>query len=142
MSPKTGFRWERPPEEVFGELGEYFHLAVQDIALVVAKKFAPEIESWMMQNAPWRDRSGIARKSLYTEVNQVSRSAVELILSHGVDYGVFLELSHAGKWGIIDRALDVWAPILWKAIQDLIRWIGDPGSPMPASFSWSDFKRK
>ena len=113
---QTGFQWIRPPGEAFGELTEAYVAAIHRGVLAIAKSYAPEIENWMKANAPWTDRTGNARQSLYTEVNQVVNSMVELVLSHGMSYGVYLELCNQGRWGIIDRAIDHWAPILWSEV--------------------------
>ena len=115
---QTGFRWERPPGEAFNELTEAYVAAIHRGVHAVAQGYAPEIEKWMKkpENAIWKDHTGHARGLLYTEVRQVVGSIVELVLSHGVEYGVYLELSNAGKYAVIDPALDHWAPILWKEV--------------------------
>jgi hypothetical protein len=113
---QTGFRWERPPGEAFDELTQAYVSAIHRGVYRVAQSYAPQIENWMKSNAPWTDRTGNARQTLYTEVRQVVQSMVELILSHGVEYGVYLELNNAGRYAIIDPAIDHWAPILWQEI--------------------------
>ena len=113
---QTGFRWERPPEQALSELTEAYVAAIERGVFKIAQGYAPEIENWMKANAPWTDRTGNARQSLYTEVNQVVQSMVELVLSHGVEYGIHLEMRSAGKWGIVDKAIDHFAPILWSEV--------------------------
>ena len=113
---QTGFRWERPPEQAMNELTQAYVAAIHRGVYRIAQRYAPEIENWMKSNAPWTDRTANARQTLYTEVRQVVESMVELVLSHGVEYGVYLELNNAGKYAIIDPAIDHWAPILWSEI--------------------------
>ena len=113
---QTGFRWERPPEQPLSELTEAYISAIHRGVYRIAQSTAPEIENWMKANAPWTDRTANARQTLYTEVNQVVQSMVEIVLSHGVEYGIFLELSNAGKYAIIDPAIDHFAPILWSEV--------------------------
>jgi len=113
---QTGFRWERPPEQALSELTEAYVAAIERGVFKIAQGYAPEIENWMKENAPWQDRTTNARQSLYTEVHQVVESMVELILSHGMDYGVYLELNNAGRYAIIDPAIDHFAPILWSEV--------------------------
>lgn len=113
---QTGFHWEQPPEKAMSELTEAYVAAIHRGVLAIAKRYAPEIENWMKGGAPWTDRTGNARQTLYTEVNQVVQSMVELILSHGVEYGVYLELNNAGKYAIIDPAIDHFAPRLWSEV--------------------------
>ena len=117
---QTGFQWIRPPEQAFSELTEAYVAAIHRGVLAIAKGYAPEIENWMKSNAPWTDRTGNARQSLYTEVNQVVSSMVELVLSHGVSYGVYLELCNAGRYAIIDPAIDHFAPILWSEVVGML----------------------
>jgi len=115
---QTGFRWERPPEQALSELTEAYLAAIERGLMKIANSYAPDIEDWMklQENAKWQDRSGNARQTLYTEVHHVVQSMVELVLSHGMDYGVYLELNNAGKYAVIDPAIDHWAPILWSEV--------------------------
>jgi len=113
---QTGFRWIRPPEQALSELTEAYVSAIERGILKIAQAYAPQIADWMKANAPWTDRTGNARQTLYTEVNHVVKSMVEIILSHGMSYGVYLELNNAGRYAIIDPAIDHWAPILWSEV--------------------------
>jgi len=67
----------------------------------VADYFAPVMERYAKQNAPWTDRTSNARQSLYTMVEELSQDAVVLYLSHGVNYGVFLEVRWNGRYATI-----------------------------------------
>jgi hypothetical protein len=115
------FAWERRPTEALPAMtNEYIrliHLAV----LEIANRYAPEIETWMKQNAPWTDQSGNARQTLYTVVYEVSLQAVDIVLSHGVEYGIFLEVCNAGQYAIIGPALDVFAQRIWNDVLALFQ---------------------
>lgn len=52
--------------------------------------------------APWTDRTGNARSGLFGAVEK-GKGRVTIYLSHGerIDYGVYLELNHAGRFAII-----------------------------------------
>ena len=54
----------------------------------------------MKREAPWTDRRGAARQQLLAEVEQ-DDDKIALVLSHGVPYGKFLELSNGGRYAII-----------------------------------------
>lgn len=116
----SGFHWEVPPEQAFGELGEAYVSAIHQGIQAIAQRWAPEIENWMKQNAPWTDRTGNARQTLYTETSEVVNEMVELILSHGVYYGIFLELCNAGKYAIVGPALDHFAPKIWADVRRML----------------------
>jgi hypothetical protein len=53
-------------------------------------------------NAPWTDRTGAARSGLFSTVaTGLSQDHWELILSHSVYYGIYLEVCNSGKYAII-----------------------------------------
>lgn len=120
MAIQPGFHWEKPPEEALDELGDAYAAAIHEGIKAVAQRWAPEIENWMQQNAPWTDRTGNARQSLYTEVEEVAGQMVRIILSHGVYYGIFLELKNAGRYAIVNPALDHFAPKIWADVRRML----------------------
>jgi len=120
VTRQTGFRWVYSPQQAFPELGEAYATAVHNGVVAIANRWAPEIQNWMKDNAPWTDRTGNARQTLYTEVRDVTRSMVELILSHGVEYGLWLEVRWAGRWGIVNPALDHFAPQIWGDVTRML----------------------
>lgn len=67
----------------------------------VANYWAAVFESYAKQNAPWTDRTSNARQSLHTFIQKLSNDSVELYLSHGVKYGIYLETRYAGRYEII-----------------------------------------
>lgn len=115
------FVWDVPPDEAFVELAEAYETAVHAGVAAIAKRYAPEIENWMKSNAPWTDRTGNARQTLHTEVEEVVNEMISLVLSHGVEYGKYLELSHGGRFAIIGPALDYFAPKMWADVQGLFK---------------------
>lgn len=78
---------------------------VRQAVRAVADYWAPVIEAYAKDNAAWTDRTGNARQSLHAFVEQLSRDSVALYLAHGVEYGKWLELAHAGRYAIILPAL-------------------------------------
>lgn len=62
--------------------------------------------AYMKTNAPWSDRTTAARNGLHAITNN-DRSRFELILSHAVYYGIFLEVCNSGKYQIILPSLRV-----------------------------------
>ena len=115
------FTWEVTPEQAFDDLIKQYQQEIHSAIKTLANRYAPEIEAWMKQNAKWTDRTGNARQTLHTEVEEVSSIMIGIILAHGVDYGIFLELSHGGAWAIIGPALDSFAPKVWADVQALFR---------------------
>lgn len=60
--------------------------------------------AWMKTNAPWTDRTSAARNGLHA-VSSHSGSRFELLLSHAVSYGIWLEVANSGRYQIILPAL-------------------------------------
>lgn len=115
------FQWEVPPDRAFDELASWYTDAIRSAILQLAQQRAPQIEAWMKANARWTDRTGNARQTLTAEAELLGMDAVQITLAHGVDYGIFLELAHGGRWAVIGPALDFFAPRIWADVQALLR---------------------
>lgn len=83
----------------------------------LAQYFAPILETYAKENASWTDRTANARQSLYATATKMAEEAVILRLSHGVNYGVFLEVRWAGKYAIIWPALQAHLDTIKQALQ-------------------------
>jgi hypothetical protein len=116
----SGFRWDVPPEQAFPEMAQAYMSAIHMGVFSIIQRWAPEIENWMKQNAPWTDRTGNARQTLHTEIDDVVNTMVKLTLAHGVNYGIFLELCNAGRYAIVNPALDHFAPKIWSDVQRML----------------------
>lgn len=115
-----GFVWFHSPDEVFPEGLDRYVSDIRMAIMQISRQRAPEIETWMKNNAPWEDRTGNARQTLHTEVWMMAEQAV-IRLSHGMGYGTFLELAHGGRWAVIGPALDHFAPKIWNDVEQLFR---------------------
>lgn len=100
--------WTGIPEMQSGirSWSEKVEQAVEQVLLY----FAPVMETYAKNNAPWTDRTGNARQSLHADVEVIARQAVILYLSHGVSYGVYLEVAFAGRYAIIWPTLEQHLP--------------------------------
>lgn len=78
-----------------------------------------ESTSYMKLNAPWKDQSGNARSGLFTTTAiGLKRDHWELILSHAVRYGIYLEVCNSGNYAIIERSLRHIGPILLSRLEN------------------------
>lgn len=109
--------WQTPPSTAVPEMTAAYKRQLHRALFVLSVSYAPRIEAWMKQNAPWTDRTGNARQTLWAEAFDFA-DVVVLAFGHGVSYGVFLELANAGRYAVITPALDYFAPKIW---QDAIR---------------------
>lgn len=76
-----------------------------------------QLEGYAKQNAPWRDRTGHARQGLHAGVEGRGDEFV-LYLSHGVKYGIWLELARAGKYAIVRPTFDAHLARIRKTVLD------------------------
>lgn len=91
----------------------------------VAEKYferaAVQVEAYAKSHAPWDDRTGDARRSIYTEVDNID-GQVSIYLSHGVEYGKWLELIQNGRFAIIMKTLERYAPlVMGQAVYQIMR---------------------
>lgn len=61
------------------------------------ERAAAKGEMYLKNDAPWTDRTGAARSGLHSRVENKR----EIILSHTVDYGIWLEIKNSGKYEVI-----------------------------------------
>lgn len=72
--------------------------------IMAIQPLAGEAEAYMKTNAPWQNVTRNARNSLTGTVavaNSPRKTRISLKLSHGMDYGVWLELKNGGKYAIV-----------------------------------------
>lgn len=117
---RNGFYWEVSPYQTFPELTENYAQAVFQAGRRVADEKAKSMELWMKSNAPWTDRTGRARATLSAVVSDSGLYTSEIKISHGVSYGVWLEVAHGGKYAIISRTVDQFGAELWAGIRGLM----------------------
>ena len=67
----------------------------------VAEYFERPLEGYARENASWTDRTGNARQTLHSWHDVLANDIVELGLSHGMDYGLWLEVRWGGRYAII-----------------------------------------
>lgn len=72
---------------------------------VIFNTVALQSENRMKQKAPWQNRTGLARKTLRGTA-ALSGSELQLTLSHGMWYGIYLELAHQKRFAIIKPTMD------------------------------------
>lgn len=81
---------------------------------------ALDMEAYMKTNRPWTDRTGQARQRLTGRVEHPEKTTWEIVLSHGVDYGIYLEFAHEKKYAIIYPTIQMKSPEMMSSFQGLI----------------------
>lgn len=113
--------WQTTPEQALGDLAEAYVSAIRAGVLAIAERRAPEIQAWMQANHLWENITGVAEASLAAEVFQMGADMVEIYMSQGAYYGLFLEVSNGGKYSILTPAFDTWGPIVWGDVLRMMR---------------------
>ena len=89
------------------------------VAVNTAFEFqAARSTAYMKTHAPWTDRTGAARSGLHATTSFGAKSW-ELVLSHAVSYGIWLEVANSGRYQIILPSLRQAAEELQKMINGL-----------------------
>lgn len=117
---QSGFKWVKTPETAFDELYNAYTNTLFTVGGRVVSSYANRMEIWAKQNAPWTDRTGMARAGLRAIPEQNPGIVGEIFLTHSVPYGIWLEISYGGRWAIISKAVDYWGPIVWRGIQGMM----------------------
>jgi len=82
--------------------------------------WAGQMEGYAKTHAPWTDRTSHARQSLHSGVD-VRDNQFVLYLSHGVEYGIWLELAHGGNYAIVGPTADAHLPRIRQTVIDYWR---------------------
>jgi hypothetical protein len=89
--------------------------------LAVARYWQAVFESYAKTNRVWTDRTANARVMLHAFVEEVGDDVVEVYLSHGVNYGIHLELRYAGRYAIIWTTIEVHLVEIQKMLDGIFR---------------------
>ena len=119
MAGDVTIHWTVPPEVLGRNIGDY---AQRLLAAVfdLSQYFAARMESWAKTNARWTDRTGNARQGLTSRAFRTA-AAVTIVLWHSVEYGIWLEVAHAGVWGIILKTIEAHQQQFMRAVEGLMR---------------------
>ena len=85
-----------------------------------ADTVAKKMESHAKSNKPWVDRTGRAKQSLNSSWKWVGDVA-RVELSHGVDYGVYLEFCNEKRYAIIKPTIDTISPQAIRGLNNILK---------------------
>jgi len=89
-------------------------------ALTAAVKYhQPRAESKMKSGAPWTDRTGNARSSLFTSPEISPGHSYGFVLGHGVSYGIWLEVRWSGRYATVVPTIQSEGPEFMKTCSQL-----------------------
>lgn len=104
---------------VVQRLGKFNDEIMKNIDRVVRLN-AVTAEAYMKKNAKWTDRTGNARRGLSARVTR-SRWGRKITLSHGVSYGIWLEVRWAGRYAILNPSVREITPRIMSGLRDAMR---------------------
>lgn len=115
--------WDNPPDRAWPNLVQAEADAIEAEVVAYVESLLDEVEAWLKTNAPWQDRTGEARANLYSDIEQVVRQSVTLLMSHGphIPYSVFLEHGFRGRYSVLRPALDYWQPVIFEGVRQIVR---------------------
>lgn len=89
--------------------------------LMYAQTKAEQMKSQMKIERPWTDRTSMAKTRLDAKVSQPNNHTIRLTLSHGVDYGIYLELAHEKEYAIIAPTIRKESPKVVEGLNGLLK---------------------
>lgn len=105
------------------ELNQKAYIAIKMYGNTAAKKLEGDAKT----SARWVDRTGAARNRLtgYTEdIDVFTHKNVRIILAHGVDYGIWLELANEKRYAIIQPTIDLKSAEIFRGLDGLFNRMG------------------
>ncbi|MEL7435893.1 MAG: hypothetical protein AAFN11_18245 [Chloroflexota bacterium] len=94
---------------------------IKQIVRQIAQFWQAKLEAYAKTNAPWTDQTANARQSLHAFIEELSGDTVRLYLSHGMDYGIYLETKYAGQYAIIWPTIQQHLEPIRRMLQDAFR---------------------
>lgn len=79
--------------------------ALAAIEMKVSTQYVPKLRENAQLNARWENQTGEARRRLNSSYETVA-NGFNLVLAHGVDYGIWLELAHEKRYAIILETIE------------------------------------
>ena len=90
------------------------------VVLMYAATKASELQAKMKLNRPWTDRTGMAKALLNAKVSQPNKDTIRITLTHGVDYGIWLELANGKNYAIIAPTVREEGPRIVEDLKNLM----------------------
>lgn len=102
-------------QEALSTFGTRAKMAMQ----MYCETAASSLESYMKQNRPWTDRTAQARQRLHCYVEKTDTGFC-IVLAHGVDYGIWLELAKEKKYAILEPTVRLRGPEVVRKFHGLL----------------------
>lgn len=97
-----------------------FETSAKSKVRVYANTVAKDLEGHIRENRPWTDRTGQARQRMTGYVQETTKG-FRIIIAHGVDYGIWLELAHEKRFAILEPTIRLKGPDIIKGMKELFK---------------------
>jgi hypothetical protein len=87
---------------------------------VIGEYYSDRARAYAQTNASWQDQTGNARQLLDAQ-SLVTASQMEIVVYHGVPYGIWLEVRWSGRYAIIIPTLETIGPEVMGALRAILR---------------------
>lgn len=84
---------------------------------------AQDLAGYMKEHRVWTDRTGQARQRLNAYVEETD-TGFRIVLAHGVDYGIWLELAHEKRFAILEPTVRLKGPDVVAGFDSLLNRLG------------------
>lgn len=92
----------------------------EDAITELCENGAQIMEDYAKSHRPWTDRTSQARIRLTGDVEHKSQPEWAITLSHGVDYGIYLEFAHEKKYAIIFPTIQMKSSEVMRSFEGLV----------------------
>ncbi len=106
-------RWD---DQISPKLKHADQVGVDQFLRSVVQLHAPRVEDYAKRNAKWHDRTGHARSGLQAVADSQHGGPYKIILSHGVPYGIWLEVRFSGRLAIINPTIATQGPEVMRTV--------------------------
>lgn len=107
--------WETHPEILSQAVGAYGRQFLLDLRELL-DYWREELRDYAKQHHPWKNRTGEAERQLDATLEEWGGEFI-LSLFHGVEYGVYLEMS---EYAIINPTMEAHYAAIMRDLRDLV----------------------
>jgi len=81
---------------------------------------ATNMTNYARKNKRWQDRTGNARAGLHGSSFWQNPFMLIIFIAHAMEYGIFLELAHDGKYAILEEAANSQSKTIYEGAKRIM----------------------
>lgn len=119
MANGSKFEFDMPSIDAVASNIEEYQKQFEAGLKVVCDTVGNLMANYAKAHGPWKNQTGNARQTLFHNVS-VSRSKIEIVVAHRMEYGFWLELAHQRKYKILEESIEANIGELVSAVKELL----------------------